>query len=207
MESSTNIFSKIFQIMNHYEKLDTNSHCDDKYNPADNFFSFLFKNMNVTVKPNIEPNVEPNIEPNVEPNIEPNVAPNIEPNVEPNIEPNVAPNVAPNVEPNVAPDYEEDQHREQIINAYIKKCYRIIVLKCHPDKNNKSFVNNNERFIKCHEYYDNKLLIGLLYVFYIYGLTPPNPLNICESTISDENSKILIDRILQEIRVIQEKLI
>ena len=54
--------------------------------------------------------------------------------------------------------------------------------------------------------YDNEFLIGLLYIFYLYKLLPPAPLNNTSPTEPDENSEILIDRIFKEIRMIQDKL-
>jgi len=179
--------------MNHYEHVvDKQSYSGEKYDPCDNFFSFIFKNMNVTKTTEPEPPTEFTTEPIPETTTEPPTEFTTEPIPETTTEP--------------IPEPEDIQHREQVINAYIKKCYRTIVLKCHPDKNNTR-VDNNERFIKCSEYYDNNLLIGLLYVFYIYKLPPPYPLDTGEPTTADSNAKILIDRILKEIRVIQEKLL
>jgi hypothetical protein len=117
----------------------------------------------------------------------------------------------PDKEPEPIPDKEPDTDKEPevdanpIIKAYIKKCYKKIVLKCHPDKN-KSTHNADKLFIKCHDYYDNEFLIGLLYIYYLYKLLPPAPLNNTSPTEPDENSEILIDRIFKEIRMIQDKL-
>ena len=76
-----------------------------------------------------------------------------------------------------------------IIKEYIKKLYKKLVLYCHPDKNGEK-----ELFIKCQEYYNNKLLIGLLYIGYKIKINLPL-LN-----------KIIIDIIFIEIRIIQEKI-
>lgn len=180
MEEPTNIFYKIFEIMDHYENILDNSSYegDDKYTEGDDFFSFLFKNMK---KQEAAPEKEQNTEQNPEKEPEP----------------------IPDKEPD--PDKEPEVDANPIIKAYIKKCYKKIVLKCHPDKN-KSTHNADKLFIKCHDYYDNEFLIGLLYIFYLYKLLPPAPLNNTSPTEPDENSEILIDRIFKEIRMIQDKL-
>lgn len=176
MEEPTNIFYKIFEIMNHYENILDNSSYegDDKYTEGDDFFAFLFKNMK---KQEAAPEKEQN------PEKEPEPVPDKESDPEPEPEVDINP----------------------IIKSYIKKCYRKIVLKCHPDKN-KSTHNADKLFIKCHDYYDNGFLIGLLYIFYLYKLLPPAPLNNTSPTEPDDNSSILIDRIFKEIRMIQDKL-
>ena len=75
---------------------------------------------------------------------------------------------------------------DNIINDFIKKIYKKIILKCHPDKNGDKVI-----FIKCQEYYEQKLLIGLLYIGYI--MNHPFPY------IND----IIINKILIEIRIVQ----
>ena len=180
MEEPTNIFYKIFEIMDHYENILDNSSYegDDKYTEGDDFFSFLFKNMK---KQEAAPEKEQNTEQNTDKDPEP----------------------VPDKESGPEPEPEVDIN--PIIKSYIKKCYRKIVLKCHPDKN-KSTHNADKLFIKCHDYYDNGFLIGLLYIFYLYKLLPPAPLNNTSPTEPDDNSIILIDRIFKEIRMIQDKL-
>ena len=180
MEEPTNIFYKIFEIMNHYENILDNSSYegDDKYTKGDDFFDFLFKNMK---KQEAAPEKEQNTEQNTDKDPEP----------------------VPDKESDPEPEPEVDIN--PIIKSYIKKCYRKIVLKCHPDKN-KSTHNADKLFIKCHDYYDNGFLIGLLYIFYLYKLLPPAPLNNTSPTEPDDNSSILIDRIFKEIRMIQDKL-
>ena len=180
MEEPTNIFYKIFEIMDHYENILDNSSYegDDKYTEGDDFFSFLFKNMK---KQEAAPEKEQNTEQNTDKEPEP----------------------IPDKEPDA--DKEPEVDANPIIKAYIKKCYKKIVLKCHPDKN-KSTHNADKLFIKCHDYYDNEFLIGLLYIYYLYKLLPPAPLNNTSPTEPDENSEILIDRIFKEIRMIQDKL-
>lgn len=180
MEEPTNIFYKIFEIMDHYENILDNSSYegDDKYTEGDDFFSFLFKNMK---KQEATPEKEQNTEQNPDKEPEPVTDKESDPEPEPEVDAN------------------------PIIKAYIKKCYKKIVLKCHPDKN-KSTHNADKLFIKCHDYYDNEFLIGLLYIFYLYKLLPPAPLNNTSPTEPDDNSIILIDRIFKEIRMIQDKL-
>ena len=180
MEEPTNIFYKIFEIMDHYENILDNSSYegDDKYTEGDDFFSFLFKNMK---KQEAAPEKEQNTEQNTDKEPEP----------------------IPDKEPDA--DKEPEVDANPIIKAYIKKCYKKIVLKCHPDKN-KSTHNADKLFIKCHDYYDNEFLIGLLYIFYLYKILPPAPLNNTSPTEPDDNSSILIDRIFKEIRMIQDKL-
>ena len=180
MEKTTNIFYKIFEIMDHYENILDNSSYegDNKYTEGDDFFAFLFKNMK---KQEVAPEKEQNTE------------------QIPDKEPQSVPNNKPDSEP------ESKIDTNPIINAYIKKCYKKIVLKCHPDKN-KSTHNADKLFIKCHDYYDNLFLIGLLYIFYLYKILPPAPLNNTSPTEPVENSNILIERIFKEIRLIQDKL-
>ena len=180
MEEPTNIFYKIFEIMDHYENILDNSSYegDDKYTEGDDFFAFLFKNMKKQEAP---PQKEPDTEQN--PDKEPDPVPDKE----------------------IPSENEPEVDKNPVIKSYIRKCYKKIVLKCHPDKN-KSTHNAENIFIKCHDYYDNEFLIGLLYIFYLYKILPPAPLNNTSPTEPDEDSAILIDRIFKEIRLIQDKL-
>ena len=182
MEEPTNIFHKIFEIMDHYENILDNSSYegDDKYTEKDDFFAFLFKNMKKQ-----------------------EAAPEKEPETNNEEKPETNDEEKPEKEPDSEPEPEIDTN--PVIKSYIKKCYRKIVLKCHPDKN-KSNKNAENLFIKCHDYYDNNFLIGLLYVFYLYKILPPSPLNNTSPIEPDENSSILVDRIFKEIRLIQDKL-
>lgn len=214
MESSTNIFYKIFQIMDHYENiLDNQSYSGEKYKPdesfnefmnSDEFFAAVFKNVPVNKKPAPEEGVEKETK-QTDPD-EPREDPEKEKEKE--LPPETEP--AP-VETEPAPD--NTSERDRVITKYIKKCYRVIVLKCHPDKNkmnvdssSSSSNTNNQQFIKCQEYYDNNFLIGLLYIFYLYKLKPPPPLNIATPIVPEDDCSIIIDRIIREIRVIQDKL-
>lgn len=186
MEEPTNIFYKIFEIMDHYENILDNSSYegDDKYTEGDDFFAFLFKNMK---KQEAAPEKEPETNDEKEPETKDEEKPEIDSNKE--FEPENTQNVDIN----------------PVIKAYIKKCYKKIVLKCHPDKN-KSTHNADKLFIKCHNYYDNGFLIGLLYIFYLYKILPPAPLNNTSPTELDDDSSILIDQIFKEIRMVQDKL-
>lgn len=85
---------------------------------------------------------------------------------------------------------EEKLDEEWEINHFIKKIYKKIIIKCHPDKN-----GNPELFLKCQEYYENHFLIGILYIGYKIQFQLPS-LN-----------EIIIKRILNEIRIIEEKII
>jgi hypothetical protein len=192
MEKSTNIFYKIFQIMDHYENtLDKISYNGDKYKPdeplnkfmnADEFFASIFKNVPAPKK------VEKVPPPAEVPLDAPTEAPTETP-PEPEI-------------PNEPPAQERETETKTVIKNYIKKCYKLIVLKCHPDKNK----DNVTKFLKCHEYYENNFLIGLLYIFYLCKINPPSPLNISSPTVPGDDCSILLDRIVCEIRVIQDKL-
>lgn len=76
-----------------------------------------------------------------------------------------------------------------IIKEYTKKIYKKILLYTHPDKN-----GCKELFIKCVDYYNSNLLIGLLYISYKIKINPPL-LN-----------EIIVQHIFFEIRIIQEKM-
>ena len=186
MEEPTNIFHKIFEIMDHYENILDNSSYegDDKYTEKDDFFAFLFKNMK---KQEATPPKKPETNDEEKPETKDEEKPEIDPNKE--LESETARKVDTN----------------PVIKAYVRKCYKKIVLKCHPDKN-KSIHNADKLFIKCHNYYDNGFLIGLLYIFYLYKILPPAPLNNTSPTELDDDSSILIDQICKEIRIIQDKL-
>jgi hypothetical protein len=176
MGEPINIFYKIFEIMDHYENiLDNNSYEGNDKYTEGDDF-FAFLFKNMKKK-EVPTEKEP----------------------------------TPDKEPDTVPDHEIPSETKPkvdinpIINTYIKKCYKKIVLKCHPDKN-KSTHNADNLFIKCHTYYDNEFLIGLLYIFYLYKILPPAPLNNTSPSESDENYSILTDRIFKEIRMIQDKL-
>ena len=92
------------------------------------------------------------------------------------------------------------------MNKYIKKCYKKIVLKCHPDKNKKS-QGASTIFVRCQEYYDNRLLIGILYIFYLYSIKPPEPLNALDPNNINNKTNALLNRIAKEIYIIQKKIV
>jgi len=85
---------------------------------------------------------------------------------------------------------QDNINQDNIILDFIKKIYKKIIIKCHPDKG-----GDKSLFIKCQEYYDNKFLIGILYIGYKVNFILP-----------ELNNKI-IEQILYEIRIIQQKII
>jgi len=89
---------------------------------------------------------------------------------------------------NIQKDELENENK-LIIDKFIKKIYKKIILKCHPDKN-----GDNNLFIKCQEYYEKKFLIGLIYISYIIKYSIPFIDNI------------IINQILIEIRIIQHNI-
>ena len=199
MES--NIFHKIFEIMNCYENLLNNhSKCNNKnksndvsnnfMQTEDNFFTFIFKNIHIYKNNQDNKNNLNNIDNTINNTID-NINDNTTFNINDALDNN---NMNENKNLNTNVNY-IDVHiqKDEIIKSYIKKCYKRIVLKCHPDKNNNP--EDNKYFIKCQEYYDNYFLIGLLYIFYLYKLEPPL---LCD---------VIINRILCEIRIIQEKIL
>jgi hypothetical protein len=204
MES--NIFHKIFEIMNCYENLLNNhSQCNNKnkstdvsnnfMHKEDNFFTFIFKNIHIH-KNNQDNkiNIENTNNINDTNNIIKNTINNINDNTSNNTTENTTENMNDNKNYNININNNDIPiEKDEIIKSYIKKCYKRIVLKCHPDKNNNP--EDNKYFIKCQEYYNNYFLIGLLYIFYLYKLEPPLLCNI------------IINRILCEIRIIQEKIL
>jgi hypothetical protein len=70
-------------------------------------------------------------------------------------------------------------------NNYLKKFYKKLVLKTHPDKNKV----NNQYFIHIQYFYENKILIGLIY--YLIKLNLPKP------ELNNELIQIFLDEIYQ----------
>ena len=199
MES--NIFHKIFEIMNCYENLLNNhSKCNNKNKSTDfsnnfmknedNFFTFIFKNIHIYKNNQEDKNTIENTNNTNNTNNSDNNHTDNSYNTynTDNTDNNKNMNDIKNLN-----DIDVPIEKDEIIKSYMKKCYKKIVLKCHPDKNNNP--EDNKYFIKCQEYYDNCFLIGLLYIFYLYKLEPP--------LLSD----VIINRILCEIRIIQEKIL
>ena len=224
--SSINIFKKIFEIMNEYENL-LDNYANLKNNISikknneqefdfnnDRFFDFIFKNMKI--EKNIPLNMEYNSNniPNVHnsndiPNVHnSNDTPNIDnsnntPNInssnneytnfnnnfhkENNIELNLI-SLKDNNNDSEKKKYKKD-NENIVLKKYYKKMYKKIVLVCHPDKN-----GDKNTFIKCQKYYEDKSLIGLLYISYKLQIKP--------ELLTD----IIIKKIFEEIRTIQEKI-
>jgi hypothetical protein len=231
-----NIFNKIYEIMNEYNNLldkknnqkfnyennisepdyENKYKNDDIFGMDDDFFKYIFKNINIELNNNIFNNTENqesnnnnleynnnkelnNINKNTldnikksnnNDNIESNNNDNIELNNNDNIESNNNDNIELNNDNNIESNNNDNIESDEIINNYIKKIYKKIILKCHPDKNGDKLL-----FIKCKEYYENKLLIGILYIGYKIKYNLP------------ELNQFIIKHILFEIRVIQEKII
>lgn len=199
MSTYIDIFYKVYQIMDHYESiLDNQSYNDNKYKPteasdlftnSDSFFSSIFKN--VTLNKPVEPQKDQDGE-----EVDKDKA-------------NEADEMKDEITPDKLPsEIEPTTERGKIVQKYIKKCYKILILRCHPDKHlDETDFDKTQLFIRCKEYYDNQLLIGLLYIFYIYKLSPPAPLISTEPMSSDTEYNMLLDQIIHEIRVIQDKLV
>ena len=208
------IFDKICDIMNEYDNLLNNikqipktssGYTESPENDMDNFFKFIFKNINIKKNVDGTTNGQPNEHTTEQFNgqsteqsteqfngqsTEPANGQSTEPANEQSNESmyeitNQIINKSLEPESDLEPDSEET-----IIKEYIKKCYKKIILKSHPDKNGDKNI-----FIKCQEYYNTTLLIGILYLCYKLNITPP--------LLND----IIINRILCEIRIIQDKII
>ena len=186
--------------MDHYENiLDNQSYHGNKYKPdesfneymsADEFFSFITKQIPIQKKADAPTPADASAPPSDD-----------KPPAEAAPPDDADPFSTEKHAADAAPKTDEDA----IIKKYIKKCYKFIVLKCHPDKNTSN-ENSSALFIKCKDYYNEQLLIGLLYIFYLYKLNPPYPLNMDMASVPDDDADVLISRILREIRIIQYKL-
>jgi hypothetical protein len=207
--NSINIFYKIFQIMDHYETvLDNYSYQGNKYKPdekfndfmnADDFFSFIAKQVPINKVPKPPPRGG-NAPTDDDDDFFSAGAP-----PPPSADDKPPAEADPFASEENASDAVPKTDEDAIVKKYIKKCYKLIVLKCHPDKNTAQ-ANSSALFIKCKDYYNEQLLIGLLYIFYLYKIKPPHPLDISTPVVPDDHCNILIDRILREIRIIQDKL-
>ena len=201
MDTCINIFYKVYQIMDHYETiLDNQSYNGNKYKPNeasdlftnnDSFFSSIFKNVTLN-KPD-----ESKKDPDGKENVDKEISDEDEKEGQDEIPQDKLPS-----------EIEPTTERGKTVQKYIKKCYKKLILRCHPDKNlDETNFDKTQLFIRCKEYYDNQLLIGLLYIFYIYKLSPPGPLIATEPMSSDTEYNMLLDQIIHEIRVIQDKLV
>jgi len=185
---TTNILDKIFEIMKMYESLvDSNGNllnvqrCKNVF-MNDIFFNFIFEKINIEKKEHTEI-FDENLNNNENFEKEKNTN-NINNTNNNKIEENSL----------ILTNSYENNYKNNISlydsNLFFKKCYKKIILRSHPDKNGDS-----KYFIKCKKYYEENLLIGLLYLCYILNIKIP-----------DLNAKIL-EKILLEIRIIQDKII
>ena len=184
---ATNILDKIFEIMKEYELLlDSNGNLENKNFKNvfmnDLFFNFIFEKINIEKTAHTEIFEENLWNDEKYENYEKEKNTN---NVNNNkIEQNSLILIKSN----------ENNYKNNISlydsNTFFKECYKKIILKSHPDKKGDS-----KYFIKCKTYYEENLLIGLLYLCHILNIKIP-----------DFNPKI-IEKILVEIRIIQDKII
>ena len=201
MDRCIDIFYKIFQIMDHYENiLDKHSYNGNKYKPTeasdlftnnDTFFSSIFKNVELNKPVETKKDQDSKEEGNKDKSAEANKDKPEEANKD-----------------KLPSEIEPTTDHGKTVKKYIKKCYKILILRCHPDKHlDETDFDKTKIFIRCKEYYDNQLLIGLLYIFYIYNLSPPSPLITTAPTSSDTEYNILLNQVIYEIRVMQDKLV
>jgi hypothetical protein len=209
MDTYIDIFYKIYQIMDHYETiLDNQSYNGNKYKPTeasdlftnnDSFFSSIFKN--VTLNKPVEPKKDQDDKENADKEISDEAEKDKPDEAEKERPEHVTQDKLPR---EIKPTTEHGK----TVQKYIKKCYKILILRCHPDKHlDETNFDKTQIFIRCKEYYDNQLLIGLLYIFYLYKLSPPPPLITTSPMSSDVEYNMLLDQIIHEIRVIQDKLV
>ncbi len=195
------IFTKIYELMDHFENLCHESvPSEKKYKEDDDFFAFIFQNVK-EVDPQKQPEKQPEKE---ETNPTPTNPTIKEEESESNEQSQTNSNL--NNEPASASTKLQEESDESIVNKYIKKCYKKIVLKCHPDKNKKS-QGASTIFVRCQEYYDNRLLIGILYIFYLYSIKPPEPLNALDPNNINNKTNALLNRIAKEIYIIKKKIV
>ena len=182
-----NIFKKIFEIMDHFESISNNLPNEKKYKDDDDFFNFIFQNVKeINPNKNSESNPECKIESCTESNNESNNESNTESCTESTNKSEL------NIE------------NQKIVKNYIRKCYKKIVLKCHPDKN--KLLKDNKLFVLVQNYYDNELLIGILYIYYIANINPPEPLNNVDPNNINKLQEIIIEHIFKEIYIVQKKI-
>lgn len=194
------IFTKIYELMDHFENLCHESvPSEKKYKEDDDFFAFIFQNVK-----EVDARKQPEKQPDKE-ETNPTTSTTIkEEESKTNEQSQTNSNL--NNEPASASTKLQEESEESIVNKYIKKCYKKIVLKCHPDKNKKS-QDASSIFVRCQEYYDNRLLIGILYIFYLYSIKPPEPLNTLDPNNINNKTNALLNRIAKEIYIIQKKIV
>jgi hypothetical protein len=207
---NVNLFDSIFKIMTEYEnllnfsknnklnnKFDSNLNENLNNNEQETFFKYIYNHIKInkskiTLQENIENNSNINeLNSDQYSNLSNNNTNNLNSDQYSNLS-NVDQysNLSNTNQDNRSIDLESNNNLEDqnklIINTFIKKIYKKIILKCHPDKN-----GDNNLFIKCKEYYEQKFLIGILYIAYIIKYSLPSIDNI------------IINQILIEIRIIQ----
>jgi len=196
-----NILNKIYCIMDEYDYLlninnnlvdndidditdndivNNKNELSEQFN--DGFFKYIFDNINLSRRDDIKNSSNNSEESNVK---------ETDTNTNTNIEINEISSINMN-QYNMNQDNmnQDNINQDNIILDFIKKIYKKIIIKCHPDKG-----GDKSLFIKCQEYYDNKFLIGILYIGYKVNFVLP-----------ELNNKI-IEQILYEIRIIQQKII
>ena len=190
--TNVNIFEKIFEIMNEYENC-TETYIYNNFS-TDNFFNYIFKNININSVPLDKSLNEPLNIPLNKSLDEPLDKP-LDKSLDKPLDKSLNEPLDKSLNEPLDKSLNEplDEHLDESLNEikkYMKKCYKKIVLITHPDKNGDQNI-----FIKCQTYYEESLLIGILYLCYLLKLDIP-PIN-----------DIIVNRILIEIRIIQEKII
>ena len=183
-----NIFDKIYEIMLEYENL--LNYSNDKSNiikdnninininiTNDEFFNYIYKNIKINHnKININNSLDNQLSIKIKDNI---------------LKDDILKDdiLKDDILKNDIVKDQINNDNKLIIDKFIKKIYKKIILKCHPDKN-----GDNNLFIKCQEYYEKKFIIGLIYISYIIKYSIPFIDNI------------IINEILIEIRIIQHNI-
>ena len=171
---SINIFEEINNILNQYENID-NLNIEDidinKLYSQNTFLDTIYRNIEITVSDNSNYTIFDNNNNNNNNNN------NIEINNEIPIYDNESDIKIPKID------------NDKIIEDFIRRYYKKIVIVSHPDKTDDIY--KNKLFIKTKEYYENRLLIGIMKICY--------NLNIMIDDIDD----IIVNRIYLEIRYIQ----
>ncbi len=212
-----NIFHKIEKIMREYELIENeernmnsqtnnpdetqnhfqnstkkNASSREEYVPSfmsDEFLSFLYKNIHIE-QPQEQPTVVEKST-NTTNSTTSEQYSNLEKNSEAEPENKIPDNNKSNYKTN---NNEQTVHPEKsIFQQWIDKYYKKIAIKCHPDKVKDKV--KQSLFIKTQMYKEQSFLIGILYQCMILKIE------------IDPLPSILIQRICEEIRVTQEKMI